>query len=172
MKRRIATLLWMLALLFSLVGCVKTAGSVQPITVGYQATAHLFCESAEYDCAVTVEQDGTCRFLIEKPSHFHDFTLVFCPDGTVYSTYKGMRYNTDLAHLPYGGALLTLWQMLSTLQTESLTVYSQGGRFFVEGQLESGAFTMDIGGSGLLLSAECEEEDLSVTFSNMSLLAD
>ena len=128
--------------------------------------AHIFYYGEEYDCLVTVKNDGSAEYVI-KDGDMDGFCALFCGDTVSYS-YQGKESTSPVL---YGkGMFAVLFDM--NKKSGGCIAENEGGDCIIRGSTAIGEFSLFVSGAGLPLYAELDGKDFYVDFYDVSIAKD
>lgn len=150
-----------LCLIF-LVGC-SSKSSVMPVNKNITYRAHIFYYEEEYDCLVTINEQGT-EYVI-KGGEMDGFGARFFDNGVLYSYLGKESENT----VPYDKGMLSLLFEMSENSDKKAAEYTDEN-YVARGSTAIGEFTLFVSGAGLPLYAELDGKDFYVDFYDVSIV--
>ncbi|MBQ7726296.1 MAG: hypothetical protein IJT66_04040 [Clostridia bacterium] len=166
MKRMIA--LCLLGL-FGLSACGKSARTVSVQTTGIAFAFSMTYYNECYEGNGQIDSSGGTRVTLTSPENLNGLTFAF-ENGETTVSYADLSRKYPLSSALESTAAELLYRMLQETFSPDATAVLENDCYRFHGQTAALPFTLDVGGSGLPISAEAPEAGLSVCFSDVTVL--
>ncbi len=148
-----------------LMGC-RSGKSPTVINRNIAYRAHIFYYGEEYNCLVTVKNDGRAEYVI-KDGSMDGFCAMFCDDTVSYS-YLGKESTTPVS---IDKGMLSVIYLMGE-EANGKNAEKKDENCIVKGNTAMGEFNLFVSGTGFPLYAELDGKDFYVNFYDVSVIND
>ena len=167
MKRIYGRLAAVLAALLCLCGC-GTKSTIQPITDGFTAQATIRYKEMDVAGQFSCSADGRVNMVFSLPKSLDGVTLGW-NGSEMQMRLGGMTITVAEDSMPDGGLIRCLTRVLAAV--EPAGGKKEGERYVIDGNADGTPYTLVCDAeSGLPLSLSVPDEQLEVTFSDVTTL--